>query len=133
MSSTFGAPFGGTTRGGHQLVDSLALSLITPPNAGGSGGSCVPLIDVVALGEPLSLVCCAVPDVPVVCWVDGGALRRSRASFRPDEQPTANNAATTLAVAPVRRTRVIVVFGVFIGAHPFGGQKQASIRAAERI
>ena len=33
MSSTLGAPFGGTTRGGHQGFDSEALSLITPPNS----------------------------------------------------------------------------------------------------
>ena len=34
MSSTLGAPFGGTTRGGHHGVDSEAFSLITPPNFG---------------------------------------------------------------------------------------------------
>jgi hypothetical protein len=52
MSRMFGAPWGGTTLGAHQGVDSAALSLITPPNAGGSGGSCFPSSDVVALGEP---------------------------------------------------------------------------------
>ncbi len=52
MSSTLGAPFGGTTRGGHQGVDSEAFSLITPPNAGSGGGSCLPLRVVVAVGEP---------------------------------------------------------------------------------
>jgi hypothetical protein len=52
MSRTLGAPFGGTTRGGHQVFESLALSLITPPNCGGAGGSCFPSIVVVALGEP---------------------------------------------------------------------------------
>ena|SRR6516165_4691242 len=51
MSSTFGAPFGGTTRGGHHGVDSEALSLITPPNLGSGGGSCFPVIVVVASGE----------------------------------------------------------------------------------
>ena len=61
MSRTLGAPFGGTTRGGHQGFDSEALSLITPPNFGSGGGSCFPLIVVVALGEPNSPVtCCAV-------------------------------------------------------------------------
>jgi hypothetical protein len=30
----------------------LAFSLITPPNAGGGGGSCLPSIDIVALGVP---------------------------------------------------------------------------------
>src|SRR5271170_6412157 len=59
MSRTLGAPLGGTTRGGHQGVESLALSLITPPNFGGGGGSCLPSIVVVALGEP---------GVPVICW-----------------------------------------------------------------
>src|SRR5271157_3961357 len=48
MSSTLGAPFGGTTRGAHQAFDSEALSLITPPKFGSGGGSCFPLIVVVA-------------------------------------------------------------------------------------
>jgi hypothetical protein len=39
MSNTLGAPFGGTTRGGHQGVDSEAFSSITPPNFGAGGGS----------------------------------------------------------------------------------------------
>ena len=51
MSSTLGAPFGGTTRGAHHGVDSEALSLITPPNFGSGGGSCFPSIVVVALGR----------------------------------------------------------------------------------
>jgi hypothetical protein len=38
ISKTFGAPFGGTTRGGHHGVDSEAFSLITPPNFGSAGG-----------------------------------------------------------------------------------------------
>ena len=52
ISSTLGAPFGGTTRGAHQGFDSEAFSLITPPNFGSGGGSCLPSIVVVALGEP---------------------------------------------------------------------------------
>ena len=59
MSSTLGAPFGGTTRGAHQAFDSEAFSLITPPNFGSGGGSCFPLIVVVAPGEP---------GMPVICW-----------------------------------------------------------------
>src|ERR1700688_2879593 len=59
MSRTFGAPLGGTTEGGQYGLESLALSLITPPNFGGSGGSCLPSIVIVALGEP---------GVPVICW-----------------------------------------------------------------
>ena len=52
ISSTFGAPLGGTTRGGQYGFESFALSLITPPNGGGGGGSCLPSMVVVALGEP---------------------------------------------------------------------------------
>ena len=48
ISSTFGAPFGGTTDGGQYAFESFASSLITPPNFGGSGGSCLPSIEVVA-------------------------------------------------------------------------------------
>ena len=60
ISSTFGAPFGGTTRGAHQGFDCSASSLITPPNFGSGGGSCLPLMVVVALGEPsVPVTCCA--------------------------------------------------------------------------
>src|SRR5450631_1512141 len=60
MSSTFGALFGGTTRGAHQGFDCRAPSLITPPNFGSGGGSCLPSIVVVALGEPrVPSTCCA--------------------------------------------------------------------------
>src|SRR6516164_2634321 len=54
-----GACLGGTTRGAHHAFDCSALSLITPPNFGSGGGSCLPLIVVVAPGEP---------GVPVV-WI----------------------------------------------------------------
>ena len=60
ISSTFGAPFGGTTRGAHQGFDCRAPSLMTPPNFGSGGGSCLPLMVVVALGEPgVPVICCA--------------------------------------------------------------------------
>src|ERR1700709_2701625 len=65
ISSTLGALFGGTTRGGHQVWESLALCLITPPNLGTGGGSWVPGIVVVALGAP---------SVPVTCWARAGPL-----------------------------------------------------------
>src|SRR5271155_4465768 len=52
MSSTLGAPLGGTTRGGQYGFEFLALSLITPPNFIGGGGICFPSIVTVALGEP---------------------------------------------------------------------------------
>src|SRR5712664_815745 len=67
MSRTLGAPLGGTTRGGHHAFDSVALSLMTPPNFGSGGGSCLPLMVAVALGEPNSPVtCCASLDVAQV-------------------------------------------------------------------
>src|SRR5262249_10310057 len=69
ISSTLGAPRGGTTVGGHQGVESFACSLITPPNGCGGGGSCVPGIVVVALGEP---------GVPVTCWAPTGKHARRR-------------------------------------------------------
>jgi hypothetical protein len=60
ISSTLGAPFGGTTRGAHHGFDCRAPSLITPPNFGSGGGSCLPSIVAVALGEPrVTLTCCA--------------------------------------------------------------------------
>jgi len=59
INNTLGAPFGGTTRGAHQGLDSEAFSLITPPNFDGGGGSCFPLMLSVALGEP---------GTPVICW-----------------------------------------------------------------
>ena len=63
MSSTLGAPLGGTMRGGHHGVDSEAFSLITPPNFGSGGGSCFPPMVVVAFGEPNSPVtCCAMQE-----------------------------------------------------------------------
>src|SRR5512144_2617968 len=64
MSRMLGAPFGGTTRGGHHGVDSDAFSLITPPNFGSGGGSCFPSIVVVAPGEP---------GIPVVSTARAGA------------------------------------------------------------
>jgi hypothetical protein len=59
ISRTLGAPLGGTTVGGHQGFESFASSLIMPSNFGGGGGSCLPSIVVVALGDPGS---------PVICW-----------------------------------------------------------------
>src|SRR5450631_779696 len=74
MSNTLGAPFGGTTRGGHHGFDSLALWLITPPNLMGGGGSCLPSIVIVALGEP---------GVPVICWAKAhGATDTQRKMLR---------------------------------------------------
>jgi hypothetical protein len=65
MRSTFGAPFGGTTRGGQYGVDSGAVSLIVPPNGSGGGGSWLPSIVTVAPGEP---------GTPVICWAKADVL-----------------------------------------------------------
>src|SRR6516162_4865970 len=60
IRSTFGAPFGGTRRGGQYCLDWVVLSLMTPPNLGGGAGSWLPGIVVVALGEPgVPVICCA--------------------------------------------------------------------------
>ena len=60
ISSTLGAPLGGTMRGAHQAFDCSASSLITPPNFGSGAGSCVAGTVVVALGEPsVPVTCCA--------------------------------------------------------------------------
>src|SRR5262245_10106773 len=69
ISSTLGAPSGGTTRGGHQGFDYKAFSSITPPNFGSGGGSCFPVIVVVASGEP---------KTPVTYWANAGTQLRKR-------------------------------------------------------
>src|SRR5271169_4004225 len=61
ISRTLGAPLGGTTRGGHQVLEPLTLSLMTPPNFNGCGGSCSPLMTSVALVEP---------GAPLICGAD---------------------------------------------------------------
>src|SRR5215470_13780785 len=56
----FGAPGGGTTRGGQYGFDCAALTLMSPPNFGGGLGRYLPSMVVVASGEPgTSVVCCA--------------------------------------------------------------------------
>src|SRR6478672_8110113 len=87
MSRMLGALLGGTTVGGHHGLESVAVSLITPPNCGSGGGSCFPSIVVVAPGEP---------GVPVV-WICAGV-----------EGATAMTAA---ASTPARR----ICLSVFIG------------------
>ncbi len=71
ISSTFGAPFGGITRGAHQGLDCSASSLITPPNFGSGGGSWVLGMVVRALGAP---------RVPVTCCAAAGSANASSAA-----------------------------------------------------
>src|SRR5438128_6604659 len=86
ISKMLGAPLGGTMRGAHQAFDCRASSLITPPNFGSGGGSCFPLIVVVAPGEP---------GVPVTCWAQA-------------------EVATAITAAPNITIRRMYLFG-FIG------------------
>ena len=73
MSKILGAFLGGTTRGAHHAFDSNAFSLITPPNGGSGAGSCLPLMVVVALGEP---------SVPVTSTAEAWAAVIITAPFR---------------------------------------------------
>jgi Flp pilus assembly pilin Flp len=78
ISSTLGAPLGGTTRGGHQGVDSEALSLITPPNFASGGGSWLPGIVIVEVGEPGVPVTCCAPTAVVA----NASNREAKTDFR---------------------------------------------------
>src|SRR6266513_5634745 len=76
MSRMLGAPLGATTRGGQYGVESLTLSLMTPPNGIGGGGICFPSMVTVASGEP---------GVPLICWVqpEGATAMTAAASIPP--------------------------------------------------
>src|SRR5204862_5723393 len=75
MRRILGAPLGGTTRGGQYGLESVAASLITPPNGSGGGGSCFPSMVTVASGEP---------GVPLICWVQAeGATAMTAATIPP--------------------------------------------------
>src|SRR5438046_10405579 len=75
MSRMLGAPLGGTTRGGQYGLESVAASLITPPNGSGGGGICFPSMVTVASGEP---------GVPLICWVQAeGAIAMTTAASIP--------------------------------------------------
>src|SRR6188768_166684 len=80
MSSTLGAPLGGTMLGGQYGLESTALGLITPPNCGSGGGSCLPSRVVVALGEPIVPVvwtCALAQGVATIIIIEANiALRR---------------------------------------------------------
>src|SRR5262245_26997068 len=60
INKTFGAPLGGTTRAGQYGVDCAVLRSLLRSNVFGAGGSWVPSIAVMALGEPgTPVICCA--------------------------------------------------------------------------
>src|SRR6266487_3839941 len=77
MSRIFGACLGGTMRGAHHGFDWRASFLITPPNFGSDGGSCFPLIVVVAPGEP------GVPVVWICARAEGATAMIAAASITP--------------------------------------------------
>jgi hypothetical protein len=85
MSRMLGAPLGGTTRGGHHGLESVARSLITPPNFDGGGGSCFPSSVVVAPGEP---------GTPVTFCAAAGATAIMAASTYPATAATRERPAT---------------------------------------
>jgi hypothetical protein len=59
-------------------LESLAVSLITPPNFVSGGGSCLPLMVMVASGEPgVPVICCALEEEVV----RANAAHNSAASF----------------------------------------------------
>src|SRR6266566_4491507 len=76
MSRMLGAPLGATTRGGQYGVESLTLSLITPPKGIGGGGICFPSMVTVASVEP---------GVPLICCVqaEGATAMTAAASIPP--------------------------------------------------
>src|SRR5262245_6759957 len=94
ISRTFGAPFGGTMRGGHDGTEPCMVCLITPPNFGDGFGSCDGSAVVVALGAPGLPVRCGAGAVAAPALLtsvafdvvgagglsDGCALQAARAS-----------------------------------------------------
>src|SRR6516164_10772474 len=90
---TFGAPFGGTMRGAHQNLDCRASSLMTPPNCGSGAGSCLPVIVVVALGEPgTPVTVCADAPKERIAKVDD-AINRGQKLFMMAIPPVFSNRA----------------------------------------
>src|SRR5262245_51225582 len=80
ISSTLGAPLGGTTRGGQYGLDWAALRLMVPPNFAGGLGRYLPSMVAVALGAPGS---------PVTWAASAGlpASGRSSAAILPPATP----------------------------------------------
>jgi hypothetical protein len=70
ISSTLGAPLGGTTFGGQPGLESAALRLTLPAKGGGGFGIYFPSMVVVALGEP------GVPVVWTCALAEGATASR---------------------------------------------------------
>src|SRR5262245_32730833 len=116
MSSTLGAPLGGTTRAGQYGVDCAALRSIFPPNGAGGGGSCSPLMVVVAPGLPGAAVTC-----PCSCEVEAvGGRCCARACCNP--WYVIKSVAITIAVT----TRPTILLFEFIVVISPGGVRRRS-------
>src|SRR3990172_10161884 len=87
ISSTLGAPLGGTTVGGQPGLESAALRLALPAKGVGGFGIYLPSMVVVALGEP---------GVPIVSWAIAGTEAIS---------------ATTLQARAASRDRLLAAVG----------------------
>src|SRR5262249_24192914 len=100
ISSTLGAPLGGTTRGAHHGLDWAALRLISPPNFGVGFWRYLPSMVVVALGDP---------GTPVVCWAGGapGCACNSAASL-----PVAAASPPSAPSATSSKPRNLVLFRI---------------------
>src|SRR5262249_211297 len=84
------------TRGGQYGFDCATFRLITPSNFSGGGGSCSPLIVVVAIGEP---------GVPVVCSAVPLAAGGCCATARGDTRPARKSFAQAIVIPPKGRMR----------------------------
>src|SRR5258708_8794468 len=117
MRRMLGAPLGGITRGGHQGVESLALSVITPPNFGGGGGICLPSMVVVALGEP---------GVPVTCCAETWSI--------PTELKSVATTAKASVILPFQFVHCILVVLLHLQKHMaiFGAESEGDEASALR-
>src|SRR5262245_45669580 len=104
MSSTLGAPLGGTTRGAHHAFDWAAFSLMTPPNFGSGGGSCFPEMVVVALGEPSTPLTCTPLPAAASLLGDGRAPTAARAAAAAGKL----GRRSSMLLAPKRRCSCLV-------------------------
>lgn len=88
INSTFGAPLGGATRGGHHGFDWAAFRLITPPNAGGCGGRYLPSSVRVAAADPGAGVagCCAIAAVAPAIAIESTTLKERSKKRRMDRE-----------------------------------------------
>src|SRR5262245_55869348 len=117
MTSTFGAPLGGTIRGGQYGMESSARFSIRPPNGAGGVGSDLPLIVVVALGAP---------GTPGVCWALAAVRPRTISTTRAMSNVLVFIITFSMlqafswrkrsSAAPVARAALCMVYGLWLHA-----------------